>query len=635
MVPTRFFLAVLLVTSAAPGCGGDAASQEPAFSRAQAAFMGHDFDAAEAAYREVLQTDTVAAHRTEAGAVLAGMAWRLRHDTATAAGLLRELEASGPGRYRARMERARMLAAHHAWGPAGEAAAAAVQPAEDAGGRDRARTARAATVIEPALRARLGRPGGAAVDSGTLAAAVAELRELVRAAPGVLEPARWLVLGGVLLHDGPAVLEGWTSYYLVSTGDTARGPLAEPRRTLSALLPAWTGQAAQRTALVHALADSRFFDAAAALALEPAGGAAPADPRAAELVAYAEFLYDAAELTDEYYRQTALGRGDHRAWRRELRELGRALWPRLAWEGAPPRYSEERAREEADRRFGAVVIAGETAGYEDMHYGHRVVDEQRTVRQYGHQAAVRFVSLDAMASNGFQSWAWDGRAAHGGWQNENGIVQVRPGYVDEPRQAWAAVTDTAAVRRGAAELARDSAADAARALAAPVAYFPSVLARMQRDDGRALLDSLRGAGLAGPALEAAFQRIVGEAVQESSIFAHEGRHAIDQTLGRFSTEELEYRAKLSQVVFAPRPRLALAGTMDANVGDRTPHGRANARVLRGILEWMQAHAAEVAGLDPSAPLLPQLPLLSDAQLREAVASLDPLADGAAPPGPEG
>ncbi|HYR06957.1 MAG TPA: hypothetical protein VEQ60_04295, partial [Longimicrobium sp.] len=70
MVPTRFFLIVLFVTSAAPGCGRDAASQEPAFSRAQAAFMSHDFDAAEAAYREVLQTDTVTAHRTEAGAVL-------------------------------------------------------------------------------------------------------------------------------------------------------------------------------------------------------------------------------------------------------------------------------------------------------------------------------------------------------------------------------------------------------------------------------------------------------------------------------------------------------------------------------------------------------------------------------------
>jgi hypothetical protein len=99
-------------------------------------------------------------------------------------------------------------------------------------------------------------------------------------------------------------------------------------------------------------------------------------------------------------------------------------------------------------------------------------------------------------------------------------------------------------------------------------------------------------------------------------------------LGRFNAEEQEYRAKLSQVVFAPRPRLALHGTMSATVGDRTPHGRANERVLRGILAWMQAHAGEIAGLDPAAPLLPQLPRLSDAQLREAFSSLDPLAGAA-------
>jgi hypothetical protein len=34
---------------------------------------------------------------------------------------------------------------------------------------------------------------------------------------------------------------------------------------------------------------------------------------------------------------------------------------------------------------------------------------------------------------------------------------------------------------------------------------------------------------------------------------------------------------------------------------------------------------EIAGLDRAAPLLPQLPLLTDAQLRAAFGSLDPFA----------
>lgn len=633
MTAAGVLLPLALVSGVALSCGArgarDASGQEPAYSRADAAFMQHDFDRAEAAYREVLQSDTVTAHRTDAWLTLAGIAWRLRQDTAAAFGRLRELEASGKGRHEAGLERARILAAHHQWDAARQAATAAAQAAEDAAERERAMAARAAAVIEPALRLRLGLPGGAAVDSAALTAAVAELRQVVRAAPGILHPARWLVAGGVLAHDGAAVLEGWRSYYLVSMGDTATGPLAEPRRTLLAVLPAWRGQAAQRAALVGALADSRFFDAAAALALE--AGHPPADGRAAEVAAYARFLWDAQRLTDEYYRRTALGQREHRAWRRELNALGEALWPRLAWNGAPPPYSERRALEELDRRFGAVVTTGETAGYQDMHYGHRVVDEQRTVRQYGHQAPVRFVSLDAMVSNGFQSWAWDGRAGHGGWQNQSGIVQVRPQYVEEPRQAWLALTDTARARRNAATLAADSAADVARARTAPVAYLPGARARMDRDARLALLDSLRAAGLAGMELEAAFQRAYGTAIQESSIFAHEGRHAIDRALGRFDAEELEYRAKLSEVAFAPRPRLALHGIISSTLGDRTPHGRANERALTGVLAWMQAHAEEIAGLDASAPLLPQMPLLTDAQLRQAFAWQDPLAGGTPTP----
>jgi len=40
---------------------------------------------------------------------------------------------------------------------------------------------------------------------------------------------------------------------------------------------------------------------------------------------------------------------------------------------------------------------------------------------------------------------------------------------------------------------------------------------------------------------------------------------------------------------------------------------------------MRAHAREIRGLDPSRPLLPQAPLLSDDQIRAAFRSLDPFA----------
>ena len=116
------------------------------------------------------------------------------------------------------------------------------------------------------------------------------------------------------------------------------------------------------------------------------------------------------------------------------------------------------------------------------------------------------------------------------------------------------------------------------------------------------------------------------AVVQSSIVAHEGRHAIDRRLRvDLDTWEREFRAKLSQVAFAPLPFLALRAIVNPNIGDDTPHGRANAKIMEGLVDWMRDHADEIQTLDSNLPLLPQLDKLTDDRLRSAFASMDPLA----------
>src|SRR6185503_15074771 len=108
----------------------------------------------------------------------------------------------------------------------------------------------------------------------------------------------------------------------------------------------------------------------------------------------------------------------------------------------------------------------------------------------------------------------------------------------------------------------------------------------------------------------AFQVAFDQAMNRSGIYGHEGRHAIDKRLPeRFTPADLEYRAKLSEIAFSPVPRMPLAIMISPIVGDPTPHGQANARVMRGLHAWMQAHAGEIRGLDPHLPLLPQVPRL--------------------------
>lgn len=325
-------------------------------------------------------------------------------------------------------------------------------------------------------------------------------------------------------------------------------------------------------------------------------------------------------------RGTALDSGSVAAWKRQLEDDARVLWPRLNWPGQAPTFDLARFDAELDRRFGMLVNLNKTAGYADLHMGQRVVDETHMIDQYGHTASIRFIALDAMVSNGFESWDWDGRAGHAGWSSKGLIVQVRPRYAAAPMKAWETITDPIPVARTMAEIARDSAADWNRARENPTGYLPGVIARLERDGRRQLLDSVRASGKSDRAVQSAFKHDIGAAVEGSSIFAHEGRHAIDAIIGpELTAEQREYRAKLSEVAFAPLPKLALGAIINRNIGDATPHGQANAQVMRGLVAWLQQHASEIQHFNAALPALPQLPLLTDTQLRRAFASMDPLA----------
>ena len=60
-------------------------------------------------------------------------------------------------------------------------------------------------------------------------------------------------------------------------------------------------------------------------------------------------------------------------------------------------------------------------------------------------------------------------------------------------------------------------------------------------------------------------------------------HAIDRHLrtADYPKPNLEFTAKLSEIAFAPEPRLAFGAILSSDIGNRTSHGTANARVDEG------------------------------------------------------
>lgn len=623
-------LVALVALVALAACAG---SEAPGLNTARNAFIGHDIREARRIYGAIPDS-AEPRDRAQARVRLAALDWRFFEDTASAREHLAAGLEIGADSSALLAEWARMDVAAGRYEEAAGRAAEALRAAETEEDRIRAVVRLAEAAVAEAEEAVL--EEGRLPDAGETArleVALGHLRPLVERTPGLLDPSRLQLSVALLLDRGEAAWEAWRSYYLLHLD--REGPLPGARDTLAVAFPRWSGPEtppSDRRAVIRSLAASAFHGPALLLASDPRVESAEvrSDPRVRDIAAYARFLREVEEVTDEYYRRTSLGEGDPEAYRAGLLALAGDLWPRLHWEGDRPELTEEAFVSEMRERFGADVNVGHTAGFFDLHLGHVVVDEPRTVDQYGHRAEVRYIALDGMASNGFQSWAWDGAQAHGGWADAETIYQVRPRYAAGPLNVWRALTDPVAGERRRATERADSAADLERARRDPHAYLPGMASRIRGQGILGLRDSLAAAGLEGDSLRAAFLAAYAEATTESSLFAHEGRHAIDRRLGLdLDLEEREYRAKLSEVAFAPLPRLALGAILNPNIGDGTPHGRANLRVMQGLVAWMEEHREAIPGLDPALPLLPQLPLLTDEQLREAFRPMDPLAEGPA------
>lgn len=602
------------------------------YSRGVELLQRHQLAAAEKAFLSAIGSD-VPGERVAASRMLALAAWRYRANDRTALEYLQLALGLQLDTARTLVDWSRFELSRGQPRVARTLAERAIAASDDDGVEQQriALRARLAAIVEPFLSVRVDgarQLRGQLADSATVRQAMEQFAPAVAATRGRSEDAYTLLLGGIVARDGPTVLDAWRSYYLIGL-DTVDGPLSRTRRELGELLPRWHGHlsADDRDRLVDALADSRLFAAAALVAEDDGVSAAPLSPRSREVAAYARYARRLSLAVEDYYRRTLLGRSRPEELLRAYVRLSRDLWPRLAWTGDTATFYPAAIPGELEKRFGTLVHFGITAGYYDLHFGHRLSEQTIAITQYGKRATLRYLLLDGMVSNGFQSWAWDGYSAHGGWQLNDVIVQVRTTFTDNPVGAWLVESDSGLKRREAINIAQDSVTDLVRAQRDSAGYLPGVAGRILRDGRRALVDSLKKAGLKDDVLHDAFVAEWTRISREGAVFAHEARHAIDRALvPSASVDDLEFRAKLSEVALSSHPKLALGPILHPDIGDITPHGQANARVMRGLIAFMRANSGEIVGLDTTKAILPQLPLLDDEQLSRAFREMDPMAN---------
>jgi hypothetical protein len=542
-------LAILLIT-----CGND--SRPPLDRADEAATSAH--------YREAAKLYAQAATPT-AELRLANIEWRVFADDAAARARLTRLLQTEKA-FDAQIELSRLALRRGRYAIAESAARDAGKIASTNAERRRAVMAQVRAVVEDATaQAAQQGTGARAANAERLRASIAALRGIIVVAGPRLEPARLLARAGLLAGDRAVMMEGIDSYYHVS-------PFSGPPQLIASAY-AELASAPDDASLARALAGVRFFDEAALVA-----------PPGSEIARYAAMLKRMETIVDEHYRQIGLGHEHGRALRKALAAELRTMWPGLDFAAAVA---------EMGQRFGGYLLLGETGGFADAHIAHKVTDSALSVEQYGRKAVVRFIALDGVVSNGFQTWRTDGRSGDGGWGTKAEIYQVRPMYADDALEDWGRTTDPETRARYQTEGQGTTFEALAKRLR--LQYLDAVLAETKTRE--------------------AFLARIEDDTFNYSILLHEGRHAIDDASGkRYDTWELEYRAKLAQVALAKAPRPSLVSIVGDTIGGDSPHGKANERVVRELEEWLKTNA-------PNAKSAMELDKLTDAQIRAAFASL--------------
>lgn len=463
------------------------------------------------------------------------------------------------------------------------------------------------------------------------------LAEVLEKQPGNSDASELLAGIGLFLNDGALVFKGLKSYFLVSDEKQINQAIEPGFKLLKPVLINGKGtplSATQMATLALGLADVKFFNYSeyviGKIRAKTPHGFNISKPLH-DIAAYADYINDVQRVNNRIYPQVANGKTKYEdEYDSLMNKAGKVLWDKLSVISKEIKFNPDTLYNMLNRKFGTEGYTGTTVNYYGMLMGHIIHRELKEINQYGYSTKFTYISVDRLISRDFTSWY--GTTNVGGWGDSTTIIQVRKAYMSEPFQLLSWMTDSAAKRNILTQIAKKEQADFEFCKKDKYAEPKFLALYLKFNESRKIYERLTGAGLKGIDLNIAFVDEILKLTIASTVFAHEGRHAIDQLyfpkeFKTMSDDERELRAKYSEVIYSLNPKMAFTGSiLGSDLGANTNHGKANQRFCKLIADWMAAHQTEIKGLDNNTPLLMQFDLLTEEQLVAICKSGDPLAE---------
>ena len=467
---------------------------------------------------------------------------------------------------------------------------------------------------------------GEPIDTSALQKTTKLLSQVLEMDAGLPKPSKLLLGIALLNNDGGNVLKGWQSYFQTQDIQQVTPYLKSSAKKLNEVCEKWKGNKlsiSNQEVLIDALSLSRFYEFIPGY-VKKNGDRSAYDPRIRDAIAYSEYLKEVEKGTNEYYRQIAIEEEDETAYMQWLNTKGKELWHNLSFT-AQNQYKIDAFLNKIEEHFGARGFTGSTGNYSGfvLALGHIVNQEKAKVEQYGYKPVFTYTQIDMMVSNGFSSWFWEHKAI-GGWATENEIIRVREVYLSGPIDAWKMVTDSVERSKTEKKVKEFLSTTAKNQLE----EAKGLAAKLKFDAVNDLYNSLTLEGLSGKELKLAFLSKYEQYRMEASMLAHEGRHSIDQKyypkeFENWSSEIREFRGKLSQIIFAPEPRLELPGMLTSITGNNG-HIKANKRIADVAVNWIKENKEDILGYSDDKSAFSQLYLLTNTQIKECYKQADPL-----------
>jgi hypothetical protein len=461
------------------------------------------------------------------------------------------------------------------------------------------------------------------LDTALLTKSAKILNEVLEKNMGAPVPSKLLLGVSLLLNNGADALKAWQSYFHISDINNPYPYMSVAAKELKEVCEKWNGNKLtieDQQKLISALGASRFYEFAGDYALCNAD-TNKYNQQTADILTYAAYIKTLRNKTNEYYRQIAIGNKDENGFMYWLDNAGKKLWNNLSFLSGKA-YDQSNLLDETEKHFGARGFFGSTSNYNgyELCLGHIVNQENLPIEQYGYKTEITFTQIDLMISNGYSSYFWENGKAIGGWGTGNWIVQVREAYLKTPFDAWKTVTDT--LERNKVEKITKELSEVKQN-----PDFNKLSAKLKFDALNNLYNKLYADGLRGNALKLTFLSVYESYEKQASVLAHEGRHCLDQKYFKneyyiWPNVEKEFHAKLSELVFAPEPKLELSMML----GDlsQSGHGLANKKIADAAADWIKNNSSKINGYSTEISPLSQLYLLSNDQIKQCYSSVDPL-----------